>query len=217
MASMRNGFTLVEVLVVLAIVALLSAILYPAFSSAREKTRQSACISNIKSIGQAVKMYSLDNDRKIPDRVEGTRSWAGVLKDGRYVGSYSLFRCPSDTRDTLLPDLKLIGDKDNLAQISYNYASSGSRRDNNGVLLSSDPNQFVNQNQPGDGIALSNYDDTAFGGVHPPLPFCGKYGPDDSKSAGSDHKGAYFVLYRDGQGARYRNNAADAPTSVSSW
>ncbi|MDD3925052.1 MAG: type II secretion system protein [bacterium] len=220
MTSMRSGFTLVEVLVVMAIVALLSAILYPSFSSAREKTRQSACISNIKSIGQAVRMYSLDNDRKIPDRVEGTtgayKSWAGVLKDGGYVGGFSIFRCPSDSRNILSSNLTLIGNAsdpdDYLEQISYNYAKSADRLDKKRSAL-------LDKYRPDDTIALSGYGDTLADtdGNYPPLPFCGKYGPDDSKSAGGDHKGVYFVLYRDGRGARYRNNAADTPTSVSSW
>src|SRR5438094_5376899 len=62
----RNGFTLIELLVVIAIIAVLAAILFPVFAQAREKARQTACLSNCKQIGTAVMMYAQDYDDHPP-------------------------------------------------------------------------------------------------------------------------------------------------------
>ena len=65
---MRRGFTLIELLVVIAIIAILAAILFPVFAQAREKARQTACVSNLKQIGNALTMYIQDYDERMPDR-----------------------------------------------------------------------------------------------------------------------------------------------------
>jgi prepilin-type N-terminal cleavage/methylation domain-containing protein/prepilin-type processing-associated H-X9-DG protein len=62
----RSGFTLIELLVVIAIIAILAAILFPVFAQAREKARQSACISNVKQMGLAAVMYAQDYDEIYP-------------------------------------------------------------------------------------------------------------------------------------------------------
>jgi prepilin-type N-terminal cleavage/methylation domain-containing protein/prepilin-type processing-associated H-X9-DG protein len=57
-----SGFTLIELLVVIAIIAILAAILFPVFAQAREKARQTSCLSNMKQIMLGVKMYDQDYD-----------------------------------------------------------------------------------------------------------------------------------------------------------
>ena len=57
-----RAFTLIELLVVIAIIAILAAILFPVFAQAREKARQTACISNQHQIGIALTMYRTDYD-----------------------------------------------------------------------------------------------------------------------------------------------------------
>ena len=61
-----RGFTLIELLVVIAIIAILAAILFPVFARAREKARQTSCLSNLKQIALATLMYAQDNDEMMP-------------------------------------------------------------------------------------------------------------------------------------------------------
>jgi prepilin-type N-terminal cleavage/methylation domain-containing protein/prepilin-type processing-associated H-X9-DG protein len=62
----RKGFTLIELLVVIAIIAVLAAILFPVFARARKAAQASTCQSNLKQIGNAVKMYLTDWDDTYP-------------------------------------------------------------------------------------------------------------------------------------------------------
>src|SRR5256885_201827 len=85
----RRGFTLIELLVVIAIIAILAAILFPVFAQAREKARQSGCLSNMKQLGLAWVMYSQDYDETSPNPGFLGRIWviegaAATRKDDVY-------------------------------------------------------------------------------------------------------------------------------------
>ncbi len=63
----RRGFTLIELLVVIAIIAILAAILFPVFAKAREKARQTACLSNCRQIVLALLQYAEDYEGTFPE------------------------------------------------------------------------------------------------------------------------------------------------------
>jgi len=100
MLSRRNGFTLIELLVVIAIIAILAAILFPVFARAREKARQSSCLSNVKQITLGVQMYTQDYDETLPRaRFWYTGSGSPYLYTRAirpYVNNEQIFICPSD-------------------------------------------------------------------------------------------------------------------------
>ena len=108
-ARQALGFTLIELLVVIAIIAILAAILFPVFAQAREKARQTACLSNMKQIGTGFMMYVQDYDEMYPRSQwfetpsasggGGQHTWAGdiapYIKSGNVWGAGGIYSCPS--------------------------------------------------------------------------------------------------------------------------
>src|ERR1051326_5958910 len=76
-----KAFTLIELLVVIAIIAILAAILFPVFAQAREKARQTSCLSNEKQLGLAVMQYLQDYDELLPT---GTAEYCWQDPNGQY-------------------------------------------------------------------------------------------------------------------------------------
>lgn len=117
----RLAFTLIELLVVIAIIAILAAILFPVFAQAREKARQTACLSNLTQIGLATAMYVQDYEAfpTYSHTVGGIelRWFDHVLP---YVRSQQLHSCPT------VPHLKFGRNP----AYGYNYQYLGNSRSN---------------------------------------------------------------------------------------
>jgi prepilin-type N-terminal cleavage/methylation domain-containing protein/prepilin-type processing-associated H-X9-DG protein len=90
---MKRGFTLIELLVVIAIIAILAAILFPVFAKAREKARQTSCLSNLKQIALAGLMYAQDYDETIPS--ESSYGYGYVYLLDPYIKNLQIWVCPS--------------------------------------------------------------------------------------------------------------------------
>jgi prepilin-type N-terminal cleavage/methylation domain-containing protein/prepilin-type processing-associated H-X9-DG protein len=99
----QSGFTLIELLVVIAIIAILAAILFPVFAQAREKARQTSCLSNMKQLGLALTTYIQDYDETLPFRtysIIGTElSWRVFIQP--YIKSVNVLKCPSNPRNSV--------------------------------------------------------------------------------------------------------------------
>ncbi len=107
MSARARGFTLIELLVVIAIIAILAAILFPVFATAREKARQTSCLSNLKQTALAVLMYTQDYDENYPKSEFVDQNnwgawpanhylWSSVLCVQPYMKNRDIFRCPND-------------------------------------------------------------------------------------------------------------------------
>src|SRR5687767_11115993 len=107
----KTGFTLIELLVVIAIIAILAAILFPVFAQARDKARQTQCLSNARQIGNALMMYVQDYDETFfhqapyNQRIDvGAGFWGPSYSTNvrwpfahmPYLKSHQVFACPSD-------------------------------------------------------------------------------------------------------------------------
>lgn len=124
MPTAGGGFSLVELLVVVAIVALLAALLLPVLARAREKSDQLVCLSNLQQFGVALQLYSGDNHAFYPPNPDDGNMVPGhdwcpghagagesqefdpdILQDpaicliSPYLGgNKDVWRCPSDLR-----------------------------------------------------------------------------------------------------------------------
>ena len=103
---MRRGFTLIELLVVIAIIAILAAILFPVFARAREKARQTSCLSNVKQLALGAMMYAQDYDETYPPGLvqpvpgsnpvlTGLTSFSAHDQIYPYVMNIQVYNCPS--------------------------------------------------------------------------------------------------------------------------
>ena len=104
------AFTLIEMLTVIAVIAILAGLLLPVLGSARERARRIGCASNLRQIGIAIQAFAGDNENHTPSALEnkdasaaaprwkyGTNAWYAALISGGYA-TRKIFQCPDDRR-----------------------------------------------------------------------------------------------------------------------
>lgn len=102
-----SGFTLVELLVIIAIIAILSAILVPVLLNAQEDAEQTTCLSNLKQLGKGMRLYADEWDDRLP--------WARVINGGdgnpagNWAGSYYVHGKCDPTKGQIFPYVKNVG------------------------------------------------------------------------------------------------------------
>src|SRR5690348_11726984 len=94
--SRVRGFTLMELMVVIGIIAILAALLMPAISRAKAKANQISCINNNRQMIVATTLYAADHNDEIPPRGRPvTNAWPFRLKP--YYLNWKIIACPSDS------------------------------------------------------------------------------------------------------------------------
>jgi prepilin-type N-terminal cleavage/methylation domain-containing protein/prepilin-type processing-associated H-X9-DG protein len=100
-----TAFTLIELLIVIAILGILASLLLPTFGRARESARGTVCLGNLHQIGIALQLYVMDNHNKLPvmrdvspdPTVAATNTFPAIQTVlASQLGNTNVLRCPSD-------------------------------------------------------------------------------------------------------------------------
>jgi len=126
-----RGFSLVELLVVIGIIAALIGILLPVLSRAREESKKTACLSNLRQLGQGMMMYANEHRDRLPNGnpfgsaqdYDGTNVVLVNLSQVYLNKNAGVFHCPSD--DDPVPQVieTADGSLPNSARVSYDFYS----------------------------------------------------------------------------------------------
>jgi prepilin-type N-terminal cleavage/methylation domain-containing protein len=97
------AFTLIELLIVIAIIALLAALILPALSRAKEAGRATRCLSNLHQMGIALQLYVQDNHNRLPYMNDRSLTTTNPYPPpdvvlSNYLGNLNVLRCPSDNK-----------------------------------------------------------------------------------------------------------------------
>jgi type II secretory pathway pseudopilin PulG len=109
MRSPQRGFTLVALLIIIALVAILAAMLLPALAASKGKAQRINCVNNLKQCGLAFKLWEGDNDDKYPmdistnkggslEYTAGADTFRHFLVMSNELSTPKILACPTDTR-----------------------------------------------------------------------------------------------------------------------
>ena len=195
--SRRLGFTLIELLVVIAIIAILAAILFPVFARAREKARQSSCLSNVKQLQLAIMQYVQDYDEMMPLCWTGPSAYLHPFwyeKAEPYLKNTQVFLCPSARNYTTIA-------------YGYNYMYLGGT---GGPAISiaeiESPSEMV--------VFCDSYDNSSAGSCHVYAPrewgiHGGTLDDNDTGNVDPRHNEGANVGWADGHAKWFKLNALD--------
>jgi len=101
----KKAFTLIELLAVVSIIAILAGLLLPTLGSAKRNADSARCMSNLRQLGIAVRLYADENEARLPIARNSGRAGTNAMTDltqiqqvllGYLSGVSNLFKCPAD-------------------------------------------------------------------------------------------------------------------------